>query len=145
MNSNDEDRDVQFKSRKILYDSDYVMERAEKVGFGMVVRANHHFPLIVKDYFERHPKDTCLIYSMWSGYIKKFPNIKQLIDYAGDNLIWAHVSGHVTKEDLERAIDIVRPEKVIIHHTNNTEEELDISISYPTYIVYVNDGEDIKI
>jgi ribonuclease J len=120
----DEGRDEQFKSYKVLYDSEHVLGKAERTGFGRVVRANHNFQLIVKDFFERHAKDTCLIYSMWSGYINKLSDVKQLVDYAGDNLIRAHVSGHVTKEDLERAIDIVRPDKLIIHHSSDSNNNL---------------------
>lgn len=141
----DEDRDEEFKSNKVLYDSEYVLEKAEKAGFGRVVRSNHSFQLIVKDFFERHTEDTCLIYSMWSGYINKLSDVKTLVDYAGDNLIRSHVSGHVTKEDLERAINIVKPEKLVIHHTSVKKEKCCIEVPKSTEIVSVEDGEVVEL
>ncbi|WP_028236439.1 MBL fold metallo-hydrolase [Pseudobutyrivibrio sp. MD2005] len=142
----DEEREETLKSRKVLYSSDYVLKKAEKAGFGMAIRSNYYFPLIVKDYFERHPKDTCMIYSMWSGYINKYSNIKQLVDYSGDNLIKAHVSGHVTKEDLERVIGMIKPENIIVHHTessNSTEEKL--LLPQGVKLISVTDGEFIVL
>ena len=56
-----------------------------------------------------------MIYSMWSGY-KDFSAVKEMLDCC-KTVKDVHVSGHITKEDLERVIKVVAPEKLIIHHT----------------------------
>ncbi len=145
MQTYDENREKELQSNKVLYISDYVMEKAEKAGFGMVVRANYWFPLIVKDYFERCPDDTCMIYSMWSGYWDK-TRIKQMLELCKGHERIVHVSGHVTKEDLEQVIVMVRPEKLIIHHTAASEEEEEgLSIPAETKLLHVADGDAIEV
>ena len=141
----DEEREENLRSRKVLYISDYVMERAEKAGFGMVVRANYMFPLIVKDYFERYPDQTIMLYSMWSGY-RDFPSIKRMLDYCSGKERTIHVSGHVTKEDLEYVLDIVKPEKLIIYHTNADEGEKDnLLISSDIQLLHKTDGTIFEV
>ena len=136
----DLERDENMKSQKVLYISDYVMEKAEKVGFGMAIRANYMFPLIVKDYYERYPKDTFLIYSMWSGY-REFSSVKKLLDICNGKERTIHVSGHVTKEDLEHVIDMVNPEKLIIHHTSaGKKEEENLALPHETKLIQTEDG-----
>ena len=78
---------------------------------------------------------------MWSGYINKLSDVKQLVDYAGDNLIRSHVSGHVTKEDLERAIDIVRPDKLIIHHSSDSNNNLYLLNN--TILLTIQDNQEV--
>ena len=137
----DEGREENLRSNKVLYTSDYVMQRAEKVGFGMVVRANYMFPLIVKDYFERYPDDTCMIYSMWSGY-RNITSVKKMLELCKGHERTVHVSGHVTREDLEQVIDMVRPDKLIIHHTSASEnEEEKLAIPRETELLHIADGE----
>jgi ribonuclease J len=86
----------------------------------MVVRSGETFYRIVQYFFEKHPNDTILLYSMWSGY-KSLPGVKQILDIAKaqENV---HVSGHITKEDLEHVIEIVAPDKLIIHHTSGNKD-----------------------
>ncbi len=122
----DSERDERLKSNKVLYIGDYVMGKAENAGFGMAIRGNYYFPLIVKDYFEKHRDDTCLIYSMWSGYIDKYSEVKKLVEYAGENVFTAHVSGHATKEDMEDVIKMISPDKLIVHHTNDVDNLLNL-------------------
>ena len=141
----DENREENLRSRKVLYISDYVMKKAEKAGFGMVVRANYMFPLIVKDYFDRYPDQTIMLYSMWSGY-RDFPSIKQMMDLCCGKERTIHVSGHITKEDLEYVLEIVKPGKLIIYHTNADErEEGNLTIPIRTKFVKIADGESIAL
>ena len=141
----DENREENLRSRKVLYISDYVMKRAEKAGFGMVVRANYMFPLIVKDYFERYPDQTIMLYSMWSGY-RDCSSIKQMLALCGGKERTIHVSGHVTKEDLEYVMEIVKPEKLIIYHTNaDREKERELKIPNGTNLLIINDKKKIKL
>ena len=121
------------------------MKRAEKAGFGMVVRANYMFPLIVKDYFERYPDQTIMLYSMWSGY-RVFSSIKQMLALCGGKERTIHVSGHVTKEDLEYVLEIVRPGKLVIYHTDAKEKEIEnLMLPLKTVCIKVGDGVSILL
>jgi len=116
----DKDREPELKSNKPLFYSSFLKPRMEGAGFGMVVRSGETFYRIVQYFFEKHPNDTILLYSMWSGY-KSLPGVKQILDIAKaqENV---HVSGHITKEDLEHVIEIVAPDKLIIHHTSGNKD-----------------------
>ena len=53
-----------------------------------------------------------------------------------------HVSGHITKEDLENVIAAVKPKKLIVYHTSAEEEDL-TSVELPpeTELLTPADGE----
>lgn len=140
----DEEREAAYKSHKVLYYSDYLKDRIENMGFGMVVRANEKFYEIVKKYFDEYPEETILIYSMWSGY-RFLPGVKKLLDIA-KNHETIHVSGHITKEDLEKVIGMVKPEKLMIHHISDAEKE-NTELNLPTDIKLMNilDGEFVEL
>ncbi|SFR69550.1 MBL fold metallo-hydrolase [[Clostridium] aminophilum] len=126
----DEEREAAYKSHKVLYYSDYLKDQIENKGFGMVVRANGKFYEIVKKYFDEYPEETILIYSMWSGY-RSLPGIKKLLDIA-KNHETIHVSGHITKEDLEKVIGMVKPDTLMINHTDASKDDIS-SISIPCH------------
>jgi ribonuclease J len=142
----DKERPSEYRSNeKTQYIVKKTLERGERKGFGMVVRANDRFMPIVKDFVERYPEDTIMIYSMWSGYREK-PNIKQMMELCKGHERTVHVSGHITKEDLEQVLDMVKPEKVIIHHTSACEKEEErLSIPTETELLHIADGEIIEI
>ena len=75
------------------------------------------FEEIVSYFSDKYPEDTCLIYSMWKGYEEKLASVREMLDCC-KNVERIHVSGHVTQEGLEEVLRMVRPEKVIIHHTS---------------------------
>lgn len=140
----DEEREAAYKSHKVLYYSDYLKDQIENKGFGMVVRANEKFYEIVKKYFDEYPEETILIYSMWSGY-RSLPGVKKLLDIAKTQET-IHVSGHITKEDLEKVIELVKPDKLIINHTNvNDNGENGFMIPINTAWKHVTDGELIVV
>ena len=136
----DEDREENYKSHKVLYYSDFLKDKMEKRGFGMVVRTGDKFCQIVKKYFEEYPEDTVLIYSMWSGY-RTLPGVKEILDIAKRQET-IHVSGHITKEDLEKVIEMVNPNMLIIHHTNPKAVKCHVTISN-TKIHNIDDDESI--
>ena len=140
----DAERDEKLKSNKVLYIGDHVMKKAEKAGFGMAIRANSIFLPILNYYYERYPKDTFMIYSMWSGY-REFPSVKQLLDICEGKERTIHVSGHVTKEDLEHVIDIVMPQKLIIHHTSAKDEDKNLILYKGTTLLRISDGESVDL
>ncbi|MCR5211257.1 MAG: MBL fold metallo-hydrolase [Lachnospiraceae bacterium] len=141
----DEDREPEYKSFKIWPYKEEKSEQYENHGFGMIIRASERFKPIVKYYFEKYPEKACLVYSMWSGY-EKLPGVAELIDISKNHFERVHVSGHVTKEDLEEVIGMVGPEKLIIHHTSASEkEESELSIPTGVQLWQISDGEMIEI
>jgi ribonuclease J len=140
----DKEREKELKSRKVLYYSNSLDKKMENGGFGMVVRSGGVFRKIVKKYFEQYPDDTIMIYSMWSGY-RSLDGVKEILEIA-KNVETVHVSGHITKEDLEHVIDIVGPEKLMIHHTlSNDDQEKRIMIPIGTELVCAKDGTTIEL
>ncbi|WP_026512169.1 MBL fold metallo-hydrolase [Butyrivibrio sp. LC3010] len=140
----DENREEELKLHKVLYYSRYLEDKIEKPGFSMVVRSGDSFYDIVKEYFEKYPDETILIYSMWSGY-KKLPGVKRILDIA-KNQISVHVSGHITKEDLEHVIKIVEPDKLIINHTSaNKRDKNTILLPTKTKLLKVDDTDSVQI
>lgn len=133
----DETREDEFKSQKVLYYSDYIDSGMEKLGFGMVVRSGGIFLPLVKRYFDAYVDDTCMIYSMWSGY-KDFSAVKEMLDCC-KTVKDVHASGHITKEDLEKAISIVAPDRLVIHHTTANEDNKLLCIPIETIRLSLED------
>ncbi|SFQ26798.1 ribonuclease J [Lachnospiraceae bacterium XBB1006] len=140
----DAEREEPFKSHKLWPYIEEKRDQYEQRGFGMVVRTGEKFDSIVKDFFDKYPEDTCLIYSMWSGY-KKLTNMAKILAYGEGRTETIHVSGHITKEDLERVIDYVAPCKLIIHHTDGENSKKNIIIPNSTLLLSPADGEVIFI
>lgn len=139
----DKDRETEFKSNKPLFYSSFLKPRMEEAGFGMVIRSGETFYENVHYFFENHPNDTILLYSMWSGY-KSLPGVKQILDIAKTQES-VHVSGHITKEDLEHVIEIVVPDQLIIHHTSMKEERESLMMPDGVLQVFPKDGQVINI
>ena len=140
----DEEREEEYKSQKVLYYSDFMKNKMENRGFGMVVRTGDVFYDIVKKYFNQYPDDTILIYSMWSGY-RTLPGVKKILDIATRQET-VHVSGHITKEDLEHVIDIVKPEKLLIHHTSSNEEQAkNLKVPIDIELIKARDSQLVRL
>ncbi len=143
----DADQVERLQSCKVLHTGNNLIKKAEKLGFGMAVRANDHFQRIVKNFFEKYPEKTCLVYSMWSGY-KDCPSIKKMLALCPDeeNVKIRHASGHVTKEDLEQVIETIKPAKLIIHHTAADKRNIGkLILPGDTELVCAEDGRLIAL
>ena len=102
------------------------------VGFVMLIRNSKKF----QDYLDKILKfckagETCLVYSMFHGYIDKE---KPTINTATFNFVeqfrkkgcaikeWIHTSGHASKQDLIRLCQLVNPEIIVpIHKDENAD------------------------
>ena len=138
----DEGREEKYKSFKIWPYKASKRELYEIRGFGMIIRTSSFFLPIVKEYFEKYPEKTCLIYSMWGGYIEKYSNIKELLGYC-ENIEKIHVSGHITKEDFVFALDTIAPKSLIIHHVSDNSSKKDLVIPSNTKLEELQDGEEL--
>ena len=110
----------EFK-KKTVYGKNLTESFATR-GFGMVVRANGNFQKLVEKYASEYPKDTCLIYSLWSGY-KTMPNIEAMLGVI-ENVFFLHSSGHIVGEDFVEMLENVNPRKVLVIHTEKANIEL---------------------
>jgi len=70
-------------------------------------------------------KNSCLIYSMWDGYIEKEDKLKRFIDELKNmniEFIQMHTSGHADLDAMKKLNEVVNPNYTIIIHTENSDE-----------------------
>ena len=103
-------------------------------GFASLVRATENHISHIQEF----PKDDVrIIYSMWVGYIEENLALKNLLDTYPSYI--CHASGHVSKTDLLKFIDLVNPDVIIPVHTDSPER---LERLVPNRNVYVvNDNE----
>ena len=103
-------------------------------GFVSLVRGTENFISQIKEF----PKDYVrIIYSMWTGYIEENLALKTLLETYPTYL--CHASGHVSKDDLIKFIELVNPDAIIPVHTDNPERLEELVPHRNVYIV--NDNE----
>lgn len=127
--------------QKPLYYSEFLNEKMRKHGFVMVINSSDSCIRLMEEYFRYYEQESCLIYSMWSGYLE-YENIKRVSDIAGYRMFHVHSSGHVTVDDLNGFIDAINPEKILVIHTESNSKE---NIKLVDRIISVKDGEPIII
>jgi ribonuclease J len=114
----------------------------ENRGFGMIIRANKFALNLLENYMENYPEETCLIYSLWSGYLKE-DSFRMMKEVAGKNFRICHSSGHVVLQDLNKFINMLNPSKIIVIHTDYGQEEMPIDLR--ERIIFVEDKKEINI
>ena len=103
-------------------------------GFVSLVRGTESFISQIKEF----PKDdVSIIYSMWTGYIEENLALKTLLETYPNYI--CHASGHVSKDDLIKFIELVNPDAIIPVHTDNPERLEQLVPHRNVYIV--NDNE----
>lgn len=112
----------------------YYMEH----GFVSLVRGTENFISHIKEF----PKDDVrIIYSMWTGYIEENLVLKALLETYPTYI--CHASGHVSKDDLIKFIELVNPDAIIPVHTDNPESLEELVPHRNVYVV--NDNEPFII
>ena len=107
-------------------------------GFVFLVRGTEYFISHIKEF----PKDDVrIIYSMWTGYIEENLALKTLLETYPTYI--CHASGHVSKDDLIKFIELVNPDAIIPVHTDNPERLEELVPRRNVYIV--NDNEPFII
>lgn len=89
-----------------------------------------------------HKGETCLIYSMWTGYME-IPTIKNFINIVGGNTYIVHSSGHIVLHDLNRMLNMINPRHILFIHTENKPDS--ICIDLKERIVQLMDGEEMRL
>ena len=88
--------------------------------------------------------NTCLIYSMWEGYIEKEEKLKAFINEIKNmniDIIILHTSGHADIKAYRKLNEIVCPNQTIIIHTENGLKGKDIFNN----VIDLTDGEYVEI
>ena len=107
-------------------------------GLVSLVRGTENFISQIKEF----PKDDVrIIYSMWTGYIEENLALKTLLETYPTYI--CHASGHVSKDDLIKFIELVNPDAIIPVHTDNPERLEELVPHRNVYIV--NDNEPFII
>lgn len=107
-------------------------------GFVSLVRGTENCISQIKEF----PKDDVrIIYSMWTGYIEENLALKTLLETYPTYL--CHASGHVSKDDLIKFIELVNPDAIIPVHTDNPKRLEELVPHRNVYIV--NDNEPFII
>lgn len=138
--SNDSQCQNDFK--KALVYGDNLKAKIEKQGFGMIVRANARFEKILRYYMDEHKDDSCLIYSMWTGYLE-ISAIEEFVDIAGENKHIVHSSGHVVLQDLNEMINMLNPERILFIHTESSSDTIHIDLK--ERIINLEDNEEMNL
>ena len=107
--------DNKYNFKKTYYNS-RIKYRFKNRGFTMLVRQGDFFKEIMDEYKN---ENYILVYSMWRGYLDNNLGLKEFVD--GYNNSFIHTSGHVSRPDLERFINDINPEKIMVVHTDNKE------------------------
>lgn len=103
-------------------------------GFVSLVRATENYISHIQEF----PKDDVrIIYSMWTGYIEENLALNNLLDTYPSYI--CHASGHVSKNDLVRFIDLVNPDVIIPVHTDNPEKLEELVPERNVYIIDDNE------
>ena len=107
-------------------------------GFVFLVRGTENFISQIKAL----PKDDVrIIYSMWTGYIEENLALKALLETYPTYI--CHASGHVSKDDLIKFIELVNPDAIIPVHTDNPKRLEKLAPHRNVYVV--NDNEPFII
>ena len=107
-------------------------------GFVSLARATENYISHIQEF----PKDEVrIIYSMWTGYIEENLALKTLLETYPTYI--CHASGHVSKDDLTKFIELVNPDAIIPVHTDNPERLEELVPHRNVYVV--NDDEPFII
>lgn len=102
------------KETKVYYYGDNMLDKMQKYGFVMLVRANDTFNRIIKRFENYH-----FIYSQWLGYLKgENKDYKKIQDFTPEDFEYLHTSGHATPDAIKQVINITNPKIVIPIHTD---------------------------
>ena len=91
-------------------------------GFVALIRPNYWSRWMLEHYYDE--KDSAIVYSMWSGYLKEGPAKNEyLCDFLKPYKVTAfiHAGGHALPEEIKEFVDVVNPAHVIPIHTEHPD------------------------
>lgn len=129
-----------YEMPKLTWYREFPMEKYQKLGGLLFVRANRDFEQIVR---QIDPSQSIMLYSMWDGYrTKENSKLPDFLALAGT---WEplHTSGHAAAADIRHVIEKVNPEIVIPIHTDAPEQLRRICPNRT--VVLLQDGEGLEL
>ena len=109
-------------------------------GLAMVIRSSETFQKYLDEVMPYcKPEETCLVYSMFKGYIDPKhisynPTLHRFVNQFPRHVI-CHTSGHASKECLEKVCTLIDPSLAIIPiHKEDTFDKLDLPIQIKSKI-----------
>ena len=115
------------------------MDRFQKLGFLMVVRANSKFKSILQKF---DPAQSIILYSLWDGYrTRPCSTIPDYLSFCKWEPL--HTSGHASIDDIRMVIEKTNPSLIIPIHTEQPEV---LQHYYSNNkVVLLNDGEELSV
>ena len=116
----------------------------DKFGFVALIRPNYWSKWMLEHYYDE--KDSAIVYSMWSGYLKEGPAKNEyLCDFLKPYKITAfiHAGGHALPEEIKEFVDAVNPAHIIPIHTEYPDAMRELLPERE--IVLLQDGNVLQI
>ena len=116
----------------------------DKFGFVALRRPNYWSKWMLEHYYDE--KDSAIVYSMWSGYLKEGPAKNEyLCDFLKPYKITAfiHAGGHALPEEIKEFVDAVNPAHIIPIHTEYPDAMRELLPERE--IVLLQDGNVLQI
>ena len=121
-----------------------LLDLMDKYGFVALVRPNYWSKWMLDHYYAE--KDSAIVYSMWSGYLKEGPAKNEyLCEFLKPYKITAfiHAGGHVLPEEIKEFVDTVNPSHIIPIHTEHPDAMRELLPERE--IVLPEDGDELQI
>ena len=99
-----------------------LLDLMDDYGFVALIRPNCWSKWMLEHYYDE--KDSAIVYSMWSGYLKEGPAKNEyLCDFLKPYKITAfiHAGGHALPEEIKEFVDMVNPAHIIPIHTEHPD------------------------
>ena len=121
-----------------------LLDLMEEYGFVALIRPNYWSKWMLEHYYDE--KDSAIVYSMWSGYLKEGPAKNEyLCDFLKPYKITAfiHAGGHALPEEIKEFVNAVNPAHVIPIHTEHPDAMRELLPERE--IVLLEDGNVLNI
>ena len=121
-----------------------LLDLMEEYGFVALIRPNYWSKWMLEHYYDE--KDSAIVYSMWSGYLKEGPAKNEyLCDFLKPYKITAfiHAGGHALPEEIKEFVSAVNPAHVIPIHTEHPDAMRELLPERE--IVLLEDGNVLNI
>ncbi len=113
--------------------------RLHPENFLMVFRAS----MLETDFAGRLPPGTLCLHSRWEGYLEQPDalDVNHAINNAGGQMIQAHISGHIRREDIFDLVELLKPRAIVPVHTFERQQ---LSQRFQN-VLQLNDGELFEV
>ena len=129
--------------------SDFYKQIIHKVKYprGSVIAFRMSKISFARAFYKKYGHESVLIYSMWDGYIDKYPELKKLKELWGDRFLHLHSGGHASAETIKKLVELCSKGEeqttVIPMHLENYDDI--VKLQLPAKIYTLQQNEDYII